>query len=521
MSDWSYRLRARSLALGLALGLATLGIAQAWAQTPSAPDQAAPPRSPGSATPPTAKAEVSRLYPADAVTRRTLQQGATRLAYTATAGTLPLTGAKGEVAAHVFFVAYTLDGKGPERPITFVFNGGPGAASAYLHLGAIGPRVVSFSADGATALQPVQLADNPDTWLDATDLVFVDPVATGYSRSAAGTDEADRAYFGADKDADAMADVIRLYLTRNGRTLAPVFLAGESYGGFRAALLAGRLAGGGVSLKGVHLISPALEFSMLRGNRYALLPLALALPSIAATHLERRDGIQGSLDSLREVERFARSTYLVHLAAGMKPDPEIDRALAGYTGLAPDVIASQLSRVSVRTFTHEYEKDGNRVLSRYDATVSVPVPRRSDIRFDPILDGAVTVLTPAFTQYARVELGYRTDLEYRLLNREVSGRWDFGTSATRQGFAGSMDELQKARAHIRTLGVLITHGYTDLVTPYGVSQYLIDQLAPIDGARPIELKVYRGGHMMYLRPTSRAAMAADARAFYGSPVKAQ
>jgi carboxypeptidase C (cathepsin A) len=173
----------------------------------------------------------------------------------------------------------------------------------------------------------------------------------------------------------------------------------------------------------------------------------------------------------------------------------------------------------VRTFTHEYEKSGERVLSRYDGTVSAPVPRRSDIRFDPILEGATTVLTPAFNQYARAELGYRTDLEYRLLNREVSGRWDFGTGPSRQGYASAIDELQKARTHNPALGVLITHGYTDLVTPYGVSQYLIDQLAPIDTGRPVELKVYRGGHMMYLRPTSRRALTQDARTFYRSILK--
>jgi carboxypeptidase C (cathepsin A) len=455
--------------------------------------------------------------PPEAVSRHTL--GPDRLSYTATASTLPLTGAKGDVTAYIFSVAYTVDGKGADRPVTFVFNGGPGAASAYLHLGAIGPRVVNFSEDGSAALQPVALAENPDNWLEFTDLVFVDPVATGYSRSAAGTDEADKAFFGVEKDADAMADFVRIYLTRAGRSLAPVFLVGESYGGFRAAVLASRLVSNGTALKGTVLISPALEFSLLRGSRYTPLPQALALPSIAATHLERRDGAQGSLDSLREVEQFARTSYLVHLAAGFKGNAEIDSILARYTGLTPEVIRSHQSRVSVRTFTHEYEKSGERVLSRYDGTVSAPVPRRSDIRFDPILEGATTVLTPAFNQYARAELGYRTDLEYRLLNREVSGRWDFGTGPSRQGYASAIDELQKARTHNPALGVLITHGYTDLVTPYGVSQYLIDQLAPIDTGRPVELKVYRGGHMMYLRPTSRRALTQDARTFYRSILK--
>lgn len=508
------RMSLRALSLLLAFGALVAGPAAALAQpAKSAPAATQAP------SPPAEKADVSRLFPPDAVSHPVLIQGGNRLAYTATASSLPLLGSKGEVIARIFSVAYTLDGKAADRPVTFVFNGGPGAASAFLHLGTMGPRAVNFSANGALALQPVVLADNPDTWLDFTDLVFVDPVATGYSRSAAGTEEADKAFFGVDKDADAMAEFVRLTLTRSGRTLAPVFLAGESYGGFRVALLAQRLVAGGTPVRGVVMISPALEFSLLRNNAYALLPLALVLPSLAATHLERRGGAEAALDILPEVERFARSGYLVHLAAGLKNDAEIDRTLARYTGLAPEVIHSHLSRVSTRTFVREYEKSGERVLSRYDATVSAPVPRRSDMHFDPILDGAVAVLAPAFTQYARSELGYRTDLEYRLLNREVSGRWDYGGSPQRQGFAGALEELQKARTHNPALGVLIVHGYTDLVTPYAASQYLVDQLAPIETARPVELKVYRGGHMMYLRPVSRRALGQDARAFYRSILK--
>jgi carboxypeptidase C (cathepsin A) len=503
-----------ALLLALAIGAATA--ATALAQAPAGPRSGAPSQA---STPAGEKADLSRLFPPDAVSRRTIVRDDKRIAYTATAGTLPLLSAKGEISARIFFVAYAIDEKPADRPVTFVFNGGPGASSAYLHLGAMGPRAVNFSPNGAAAVQPVELGDNPDTWLDFTDLVFVDPVATGYSRSAAGTDEADKAFFGVDKDADAMADFVRLALARTGRTLAPVFLAGESYGGFRVALLAHRLVANGATVKGVVMISPALEFSMLRSNPYAQLPMALALPSIAATHLERRDGAEGSLDILPEVERFARSTYLVHLAAGQKPDAEIDRALARYTGLSAETIRSHLSRVSMRTFTREYEASGERVLSRYDGTVSVPVPRRGDVHFDPILDATVTVLTPAFTHYASAELGYRTDLEYHLLNRTVSGRWDFGTSPTHQGFASALGELQMARAQTPALAALIAHGYTDLVTPYAVSQYLVDQLAPLEGARPVEFKLYRGGHMMYLRPASRRAFAQDARSFYRSVLK--
>ena len=493
------------MALLLAL-LAAAGPAVAQDAKPSQPEASAPAA--------TVAEDKSRQFPADAVSRQSISLGEQRLTYTATAGSLPLPGSKAETAAHVFYVAYTMEGAAKARPITFVSNGGPGAASAFLNLGGLGPRVVNFTSNGAQAVEPVQLADNPDTWLEFTDLVFVDPVATGYSRTTVRTEEAERAFYGIDKDADAMASFVQLYLTRAGRLLAPVFLVGESYGGFRAAVLAPRLQGAGISVQGMVLVSPALEFSMVRRNPYTQLPLALALPSLAAAHLEMRDGPNGSLDLLPEVERFARTDYLVHLAAGLKSNPEMDRTLARYTGLPVDVIARHQSRVATRTFMHEHEKQKYRVLSSYDATVSQASPRGSENRFDPILDGSATVLAAAFTQYAREELGFRTDLKYRLLHRDASWHWDYGTSATRQGFAGSLEELQKARTRNPGLGVLVTHGYTDVVTPYGISRYLIDQLAPIDKARPVELKVYRGGHMMYFRAASRQALARDARDLY-------
>jgi carboxypeptidase C (cathepsin A) len=476
--------------------------APALAQTPAAPPPAADKREP------------PHVLPPDSVVTRSSKRGDGQLSYTATAGSLPLLGNKGEATANIFYTAYTIDDTSPQRPVTFVFNGGPGAASAFLQLGAIGPRVVNFTDSGAAALEPVALADNPDTLLDVTDLVFVDPVGTGYSRSTALTAEADKAFFGVDKDASAMVDFVRLYLTRAGRLLTPVFLAGESYGGFRAAFIANRLLSSGIAVRGAVLISPALEFSMLRGNRYSLLPLALVLPSLAVAHWEMRDGAAGALAELAQVEHFSRSTYLVHLTAGLADDAEIDGALARYTGLSPEVIKRHHSRVTVRTFTREHEKRSDTVLSSYDATISAPVPRGERFRFDPILDRAVAALEPAFTHYVRGELGYRTDLPYKLLNREISGQWDYGTSATHQGFAGALDELQKARAQHPSLGVLIVHGYTDLVTPYSISRYLIDQLAPIATARPIELRTYRGGHMMYLRPASRQALARDVHDFY-------
>lgn len=475
--------------------------------------QKAAPAAPPSAAAASAPSTTARTHPPDATTRHAIEIGGRRLDYTAVAGTLSVRAAKGEHTADIFYVGYRA-GDGAERPVTFVFNGGPGAASAFLHLGAMGPRVVAFSLDGASPVQPVALADNPDTWLAFTDLVFVDPVATGYSRAAGPGEDAERAFFGVETDADAMAEFVRKYLAASGRPLAPVFLVGESYGGFRAVLLAERLLGGGAQVRGAVLISPALEFSLVRGNRYALLPEALALPSIAAAHFEMQGGGPAP-ERLRPVEEFARSDYLVHLASGQRRNPAVNAALARFTGLDPELIARHHDRVSRALFVREYERRRDRALSRYDATVGAPAPRPArHVRFDPVLDGAVRVLAPAFEQYAREELGYRPDLRYRLLYGAASGNWDWGTSPTRQGYAGALDELQQARTRNPALRLLIANGYTDLVTPYLVSRYLVEQLHPIEGAAPVELAVYPGGHMMYLRPAARAALTRDAAALY-------
>lgn len=469
--------------------------------------------SPHTPKPPAAAPETVQLWPADSITHHSLAIGAERFDYATTAGTLPLLGPKGEIKAKVFYAAYTLEGAS-SRPVTFVFNGGPGAAAAFLHLAALGPRVVNFVENGSAPVQPVRLADNPDSWLPFTDLVFVDPVGTGFSRATEG-EEAAHAFWGVDKDADAMTAFSRLYLAKNGRELSPIFIAGESYGGFRACLVAKRLLEAGIQVKGAVLISPALEFSMLRGDEYTLIPLALELPSIAAAHIELKDGQNAPLEPLREVEQFARNGYLHHLVNGLRNDEGITGALARYTGLDPDIIGRHHGRVSTSLFLQTYRRKNSRSLSRYDGSVSVPLPSPPEgNHFDPILEGAVTVLSAAMTQYTRQELGFRTDLQYELLNRTVSSNWDFGTKPNRQGFAGALDDLEKARTQNPALRVLVVQGYTDLVVPYSVSQFLVDQLRPIENAAPIQVHVYKGGHMMYMRPDSRRRLKEDAGKLY-------
>lgn len=463
------------------------------------------------------KDTASAALPADSVTRRTAIIASERVSYTATAGSLPLYDGKGQPSAKIFYVSYVRDGPTSSRPLTFVFNGGPGAASAFLHLGALGPRVINYDEAGGAPEIPARLSDNADSWLSFTDLVFVDPVGTGFSRAAGDGDDAEKAFFGVRRDADAMSDFVQLYLTRSDRSLGPVFLAGESYGGFRAVLLAKRLLSAGVQVRGAVLISPALEFALLRGDEYTLLPMALALPSIAAANIELKEGKSASLEPLAEVEVFARTGYLLHLASGMRKDDGITSLLERYTGLDRTVIERNHGRINASLFLREYRRRTDQSLSRYDGSVGAPVSQPGDNEhFDPVLDRAIAVLRPAMAHYARGELGFRTDLEYKLLNRDISGKWDFGTTPTRQGFADALGELQEARTHNPQLKILITHGYTDLVTPYSVSQFLVDQLRPIEGASPITVKVYRGGHMMYFRPPSRHQLQEDARALYRS-----
>ena len=457
---------------------------------------------------------LARNLPEDRTSQHSVGQGADRLGYSATAGTLPLTDKKGDIAAKVFYVAYSTGEAG--RPISFVFNGGPGAAAAFLHLGALGPKVLNFTANGAAPVQPMALSENPDHWLGFTDLVFVDPVGTGFSRATGEGPEAEKPYYGVNQDAEAMADFVRLYLARSGRELAPVYLVGESYGGFRAALLARRLLEGGIGVKGAILISPALEFSMIREDEYALVPLALQLPSIAASHWEATAGYDVPLDQVVEAETFAVSDYLLHLVSGLRVDEAINAKLARLTGLDPELIKRHHGRVSRWFFRRAYARREHRALSIYDGSISAPLPQPADnADFDPILDGAAAALTPLMVRYARDELGFKTDLPYKLLNRDVGRAWEYGSN--RQGYAGSLDDLQKARTLNPGLKVFIAHGYTDLATPYAVSRFLIGQLAPIASARTVEMRVYRGGHMMYMRPASRRALTADVRAVYGQP----
>jgi carboxypeptidase C (cathepsin A) len=491
-----------ALLLSILLAFAPVLHAQEAAKR-EAPPQAAPHRT---------------ILPADSTTEHEITIGSQKLAYSATAGTLDLHNEQGEATAEVFYVAFMLKqpGAAQRRPVTYLFNGGPGASAAYLDIGAIGPRALAMAADGALP-HDERVGDNPDTWLPFTDLVFIDPVGTGWSR-ATDPEKGPKEFWGVAQDLDALADVIRLHLTKIGRLTSPVFLAGESYGGFRAARLARDLATDqGIELAGVVMISPVIEFGLMSGGPLDPLPWALRLPSYAAAQMGEKSLEPGAL---AEVEQFALHDYLVALAAGPREGAAaaaIYQKVAQLTGLDEEQIAGWRGRIPLDAYLHDVHRRDGRVVSRYDATVSLvdPNPWSEESRDDPVLDASIAPFTGAFVAYAGDELGYKTDQPFALLNRAVSRHWDWGGGRGGPRALGASDALRRALALDPRLKVMIAHGVTDLQTPYMMSRYVADHMPDALGER-IAVKLYAGGHMLYLHAQSRRQLHDDAAAFYGA-----
>jgi carboxypeptidase C (cathepsin A) len=457
--------------------------------------------------------------PTRVATHHAVQLDGRKLDYEAVVESLPVTDAKGTVTASIYTIAYLADAlAGAGRPISFVFNGGPGAASVFLHLGALGPRIMESPASGAAPSPPVRLADNPLTWLAFTDLVFVDPVGTGFSRGIGKEENPDKPFFDVHADLASLGAVVRLWLTRHERWGSPVWLVGESYGGFRAAAMARSLSHDvNVTVSGLVLVSPALDLSALHQGERDLLAAAFQLPSYAATAAafdpeQRHDAAA--------VERFALTDYLVGLAALKgrldRDDPFITR-VAGIAGLGEEVVRRYRGRIPRHVFAREIRRAEGELVSLYDATVARPAVAGGESA-DPLLQPAVAAYGAAFNAYAADALGFRTDLPYRVLAQDVSRQWNWQGERQEGGPGLAMSSLEAALLDHPGTKVLIVNGRYDLVTPYFASRWLIDQVevpAAVRGA--IRLRVYEGGHMMYMRPQSRAALARDAAALYGPP----
>ena len=455
---------------------------------------------------------ILRLLPADAVSEHSIDTPRGKLVYTATAGTLAFYDQSGDQSASVFYTAYAAKNATPNRPLTFVFNGGPGAASAFLHLGLVGPRILDFGPDGHDAAR-ASLRDNPDTWLAFTDLVLIDPIGTGWSRAIKSDDA--KHFWSVRSDADAMAKAVSLYVARNNRAGSPKYLFGESYGGFRAAKVARALqTDQGIAISGIVMLSPLLEGWLTFGDDSSALHAALQLPSLAAAELERKHAF--SPDALAAAEKFAMTDYLVTLA-GTPPKGEAAGAFYGrvaqMTGLPLDAV-TQARGFAANAYVKTLRSIDSKIVSRYDATFAVDDPypeRRSSRAPDPILDALSRAYGGAMASYARNELGFKTEMTYALLAGDVTGHWDWQGGRVQ---ASAEDDLRVLLAFSPSFRLLIAHGYSDMITPYAMTRYILDHMPAFDPPGRVQLKLYRGGHMLYIDPESRKAFTADAAAFY-------
>jgi carboxypeptidase C (cathepsin A) len=505
-----YRTPAPVRSAFLALAALALLAFPAGAQDPPKPPQSASPPAPSHRAPP----------PADVVTQHEIVLGGHTLAYSATAGTLTLTDGHGETTADIFYVAFMLTNPADaeHRPISYVFNGGPGASSAYLDIAAIGPRAIAAGHDGSVPAVNEHVVDNPDTWLPFTDLVFIDPVGAGYSRATGSEDAAAKEFWGVNQDLDALGDIIRLHLTRTGRLTAPVYLVGESYGGFRAARLAHDLdVGRGIRPSGVVMISPVIDFGLMTEDPMDPLPWALRLPSYAAAALGEKSIAPGALD---DVESYALHDYLLALAAGPGEGAaaqSLYQRLAHLTGLDIETVARLHGMIPIEDFLSNAHLGDGRVASRYDATVTATDPNPWDIGVhdDPVLDATVGPISSAFVGYVRDELGFKTDQPFELLNRVVGRRWDWRGGRDSFHSLDASSALRRALSLEPKLKVLIAHGVSDVQTPYMMSRYVKSHMPTALGER-IALKLYAGGHMLYLRSDSRTHLHDDVAEFYGA-----
>jgi len=459
---------------------------------------------------------VLSLLPANSVTEHSIDLPSGKLNYTATAGTFSLFDQSGERSAAIFYTAFVAKPFDSRRPLTFVFNGGPGAGSAFLNLGLAGPRLAVFGEgyDGSN----VHLADNPDTWLAFTDLVFIDPVGTGWSRAAKPDGAA--AFWDVHRDAESLAKAIALYVADNGRVSSPKYMLGESYGGFRAVKIARVLQNTqGIVVGGILMVSPMLEGAFQFGGERFALGAALQLPSLAAAELERKGTF--SKAALAEAEHFALAEYLSTLAGPAPSGPAAQvfyARVAAMTGLPEDAIARHRGFIGDSYIKNLRARD-HKLTSHYDATFAVddPNPESPSARGpDPFLDGFIRAYGSAFVAYARDELGFKTEMTYNLLAGEISSKWDWDDGGGRSA-PSVTEDLRELLAFTPSFRLLIAHGYSDMVTPYAVSRYVLDHLpSGLDGERA-ELRLYRGGHMFYVDPASRKTFTTDARTVYVAP----
>jgi carboxypeptidase C (cathepsin A) len=467
-----------------------------------------------------------RPEPEPVITHHQITINGKTLHYTATTGRLPIKDDEGKIEAKMFFIAYSLDGAGPKRPLTFSFNGGPGSSSVWLQLGAIGPRRVRLLPSGFMPKPPFELEDNQYTWLDQTDLVFIDPVGTGYSR-ATNKDEAKK-FYSVDGDIESVGDFIRLYLGRYERWASPLFLAGESYGTTRAAGLSGYLMDHGVALNGIVLVSTVLNFQTSRFTQGNDLPYVLFLPSYTAAawyHKKLPPDLQTDFKkALAESEQYASGPYTDALAKGDRLSPRerqsVIDTLSRLTGLSKQYIENADLRVAEHQFGKELLRNEHEIIGRIDGRFTAPALNgvAEEPSFDPSIAETRPPFTSMFNQYVRTELGYKTDLQYTVLGMKVNEEWNWGSAV--EGFPNVTEALREAFVKNNYMKMFVASGWFDLATPYYATQYTLAHLAlPPKLMNNISTGYYDSGHMIYLHDQSLARLKQDVSKFMESALK--
>ena len=450
--------------------------------------------------------------PADFSAPQSLSVGGHCLAFHSIAGSIRLNDEKGEPRADVAFVAYLLDAAdAARRPLTFAINGGPGAASAWLDLGALGPWRLPMQGLAPSTLPP--LVDNSETWLGFTDLVFIDPPGTGYSRLRGNVDAAKGTLWSVNGDIDGLAVFIRRWLATHGRLESPKFVVGESYGGFRGPRLAKALATEqGVGLDGLILLSPVLEFAdFLPGpdNPFALLT---RLPSYAAVAREKKGSVSRS--DLADVESYARGEYLQDWLAGPTDRAAVERKVkrvAEITGLDAETVGRYGGDLEEHDYLSELGRIEGKSLAFYDATITAsdPFPAESfGHALDPVTPGFEPAFTSAMVGLYQRKLGWRIDDPYELLSSSVNREWSWGKSLTAPNAILDLREMLALDPHFR---VLIEHGLTDVQAPYFATALQLSRIPDFAPSGRLTLSVHPGGHMFYSRDASREALRDEAQ----------
>jgi carboxypeptidase C (cathepsin A) len=444
--------------------------------------------------------------PPDAHVALSIQLDGKPLNYSVTVGTLPVYDKDGKKSGEVVFTSYTVEGK--DRAVTFAMNGGPGAASVYLNFGAIGPKRIKFGEQGDSPSDPATLNDNPGTWLDFTDLVFIDPIGTGFSRSLVSAEETKKQFYSTDADIHYLSRVIYDWLVKNGRLSGRKYLVGESYGGYRGPRITHYLQTQlGVAMNGVVLVSPYLNPALNENGEISPVPWMLTLPSITAAHLERQDKL--TPQAMAKVIEYTRGEYATDLLKGRSDPgatPRIVKHVTEMTGLEEEFVRRAGGRLEIGAYLREVFREQGKIGSVYDPNVTGydPYPFASDQRNnDPLLESIIAPTTTAMVDFVTRVAGWKTNARYNALSYEVNSQWDRDSRALR---AGAVPDLRQAVAADPKLRVLIAHGWNDLSCPFMGSVLTVDQMPVMGDATRVAVHEYPGGHMFYSRPDSQLAL---------------